>query len=70
VASRIRELRQLEKQLKALREQCTGIKEAAHCGILKGLTREGLATSNSSANVHVPGTHRLGHRANGAASND
>jgi Cd(II)/Pb(II)-responsive transcriptional regulator len=34
VAARIRELRQLEWQLKALREQCVGFRDAEHCGIL------------------------------------
>ncbi len=41
VATRIRELRQLEKQLKALREQCAGVHDAAHCGILNGLAQPG-----------------------------
>lgn len=39
VATRIRELRQLARQLKALRRQCGGAQEAAHCGILNELTR-------------------------------
>ncbi|OGB31075.1 MAG: Cd(II)/Pb(II)-responsive transcriptional regulator [Burkholderiales bacterium RIFCSPLOWO2_12_FULL_61_40] len=39
VAQRIRELRQLEKQLKGLREQCQTAQDAAHCGILSGLTQ-------------------------------
>ncbi len=38
VAQRIRELRQLEKQLKNLRAQCHGAQDAAHCGILQGLS--------------------------------
>ena len=70
VATRIRKLRQLEKQLKTLREQCAGIKEAAHCGILNGLTRYGLATRGKSANAHVPGTHRSGRRVSSASSSD
>jgi Cd(II)/Pb(II)-responsive transcriptional regulator len=37
VAKRIRELRQLEKQLKALRELCIGPHSAEHCGILNEL---------------------------------
>ena len=41
VATRIRELRQLERQLKGLREQCEGIHDAAHCGILNTLTQPG-----------------------------
>ncbi len=39
VAARMRELRGLAKQLKALREQCAGVRDAAHCGILNGLTQ-------------------------------
>ena len=41
VAARIRGLRQLEQQLKALREQCTEAQDAGHCGILGGLARAG-----------------------------
>ena len=37
VAARIRELRGLEKQLRALREQCAATQDAAHCGILAEL---------------------------------
>ncbi|HEU4459948.1 MAG TPA: Cd(II)/Pb(II)-responsive transcriptional regulator [Methylibium sp.] len=40
VATRIRELRKLEKQLKALRDQCDEVRDAAQCGILGGLARE------------------------------
>lgn len=39
VATRIRELRQLEKQLKGLRAQCCGVREAAQCGILNELAQ-------------------------------
>lgn len=38
VAQRMRELRQLEKQLKLLRAQCQGVHDVAHCGILHGLS--------------------------------
>jgi len=38
VAKRIRELRQLERQLKALRGQCRTPRDAAHCGILNELS--------------------------------
>ncbi|MCU0812503.1 MAG: Cd(II)/Pb(II)-responsive transcriptional regulator [Thiobacillaceae bacterium] len=65
VATRIRELRQLEKQLKVLREQCAGVREAAHCGILIELTQSASPTGGKSANAHVPGSHstrtRRGH---------
>jgi Cd(II)/Pb(II)-responsive transcriptional regulator len=38
VADRIRELTQLGRQLKALRGQCGGVRDAGHCGILNQLT--------------------------------
>jgi len=37
VARRIRELRQLQRQLEALRERCRESQDAGHCGILAGL---------------------------------
>lgn len=43
VAARIRELRQLEKQLESLRRQCAGVREAANCGILNELTNAASA---------------------------
>lgn len=46
VALRIRELRHLEKQLHTLRAQCQQAQDAAHCGILVGL---------SQATGHGPG---------------
>ena len=58
VAKRIRELRLLDKQLKALREQCSDVKEAVECGILAGLSRQGSANRGRNAAAHVPGTHR------------
>lgn len=70
VASRIRELRQLEKQLKTLREQCAGVRDAEHCGILSGLMRHWSATGDKQANAHVPGTHRSGRRASRPAPSD
>jgi len=54
VAMRIRELRQLEKQLTALREQCASAQDAAHCGILNGLA---LAASAPSALLVVQQGH-------------
>ncbi len=68
VAERIRELRQLEKQLKNLREACLGAQEAQHCGILNELTE--IARSPSlplSREGHVHGTHAAG-RARAAAA--
>ena len=37
VAERVKELRSLEKQLKALRQTCKGSQDAEHCGILNEL---------------------------------
>jgi Cd(II)/Pb(II)-responsive transcriptional regulator len=58
VAKRIRELRQLDKQLKALRAQCSGVNETADCGILAGLSRQGSANRGRMATAHVPGPHQ------------
>lgn len=55
VAERIRELRQLEKQLKGLRETCLGGQDAQHCGILNELTeiaRGPASTPNREGHVH------------------
>jgi Cd(II)/Pb(II)-responsive transcriptional regulator len=56
VAQRMRELRQLEKQLKALRAQCQGVQDAAHCGILQGLS-SGEGMPGGMAGGHVHGSH-------------
>lgn len=58
VAERIEELRQLESQLKSLREACLGGQEAQHCGILNELSE--IAKGPASAfgrEGHVHGTH-------------
>jgi Cd(II)/Pb(II)-responsive transcriptional regulator len=60
IAVRIRELRQLERQLKALRQHCVGVSEAAHCGILNELTLPTLPGRTGAATAHVSGAH--GHR--------
>ena len=57
VAIRIRELRRLERQLKALREQCVDVRAAAHCGILNELTQSARPTVAASVGAHVPGSH-------------
>ena len=68
VATRIRDLRQLEKQLKLLREQCVGASDAAHCGILNELVQVSTATATAGAapvrggGRHVPGAHAGGVR--------
>ncbi len=63
VATRIRELRQLEKQLKGLREHCAGVQEAGSCGILNRLKEYASPVEGRSANAHVSGAHgaRSGH---------
>ena len=55
VAQRIRELRTLEKQLKALRAQCIGVLGGAHCGILEGLA---VQSAGAPPSGHLHGTHR------------
>ena len=58
IATRIRELRALEKQLKALRAQCRQASDTAHCGILSGLTQPGAAPAPVPAAArHVHGVH-------------
>ncbi|MDT7515027.1 Cd(II)/Pb(II)-responsive transcriptional regulator [Rhodoferax mekongensis] len=57
VAQRIRELRALEKQLKALRSQCQGALDAEHCGILEGLSAQ---SPNPAGQGHLQGAHRKG----------
>ena len=61
VAERIRGLRALERQLKALREQCRGAGTAGDCGILNQLGREAENDRRApKAKNHVPGTHGRG----------
>lgn len=58
VAERIKELRQLEKQLKGLREACVGGQEAQHCGILNELTEISKGPASSQGREgHVHGAH-------------
>lgn len=59
VSTRIKELRQLERQLKALRQRCGGVQGAEDCGILQGLAS---AAKESAAPVkgkreHLRGVH-------------
>ncbi|MDO8293947.1 MAG: Cd(II)/Pb(II)-responsive transcriptional regulator [Gallionella sp.] len=58
VASRIRELRQLERQLKSLRELCQDASDAGRCGILNELKQSSL--HQSDRNGHMEGTHKGG----------
>ncbi|HVR53756.1 MAG TPA: Cd(II)/Pb(II)-responsive transcriptional regulator [Pseudorhodoferax sp.] len=56
VAQRIRELRALERQLKALRSQCGQPHAAGDCGILKTLTEE-PAPRVQARTRHIHGVH-------------
>ncbi len=58
VAQRIRELRQLEKQLKSLREACLGGQQALHCGILNELTETAKSRSSPAALTGMNGAFR------------
>lgn len=58
VAARIRDLRQLDKQLKSLREHCVVARDAGRCGILSGLSRAVAATPDKAPpRPHVAGSH-------------
>lgn len=60
VAERIRELRALERQLKALRARCTVPRATGDCGILQALAQEppdGPAPPRGGATRHVGGVH-------------
>ena len=58
IATRIRELRALEKQLKTLRAQCRQASDTAHCGILVGLshTETGVPPA-APPHQHISGAH-------------
>jgi len=64
VAQRMQELQELEMQLKDLRERCSEARDAAHCGILDGLSQAILPSDKSAS--HVLGAHR--HAANSSSS--
>ena len=57
VAERIRELKALDKELRALRAACISPHEAAHCGILNGITDAGAKCTAQGARRHVRGAH-------------
>ena len=62
VSQRIRELRLLERQLKALRARCTAVHDTAdHCGILSELSGSGLSPARrpdlAQGALHVHGSH-------------
>lgn len=59
VSTRIRELRQLEKQLKALRQRCDDARPAERCGILAGLAEASQASLQAEAPAgHLRSVHR------------
>lgn len=66
VADRIRELRQLERHLKGLRELCQEAQDAGHCGILNELAQSARpSTKNESgASGHVLRPHKGGRKRN------
>ena len=57
VAQRIRELRVLEKDLKALRARCTTPHAMDDCGILSGLDAAASQGRSASPHRHIRGTH-------------
>mgnify|MGYP001176846090 CR=1 FL=1 len=57
VADRIRELRQLEKQLKELRALCQESRDAQHCGILNELSVTPKSIPEADGG-HVRGVHK------------
>lgn len=61
VAARVRELRQLEGQLKLLRAQCGVPRDAGHCGILAVLAQPAEprtpAPDENARTGHVRGSH-------------
>ena len=58
VAARIRGLRQLERDLKALRAMCAEPTDSAHCGILNGLSQIApQPPARQGATGHVGGAH-------------
>ena len=58
VAHRIRELKDLERQLRSLRDQCFEAQGAAECGILKELSSSAKPAAAKARRQHVLGTHR------------
>jgi Cd(II)/Pb(II)-responsive transcriptional regulator len=65
VAARMRDLRQLETQLKRLRASCAGVHDAANCGILTGLAHAASTppAARPAHAEHVCGTHGRSARA-------
>lgn len=59
VATRIRELQALQKQLKALRSECRVAQDAGHCGILSGLTQAAGDAASTTQRPHPPRQRHL-----------
>lgn len=57
VQARIRELIELESELKTLQSRCQVARPAKECGILQGLADEPASGSRSPTTSHVPGSH-------------
>jgi len=59
VAERICELKDLERQLKKLREQCQAVRATAECGILQLLESDGpMTTTDNHDHGHLHRTHK------------
>jgi Cd(II)/Pb(II)-responsive transcriptional regulator len=58
VGTRITELQDLERQLKALRRECNSARAEQDCGILNGLGLRAEAGSKKKNPAHVRGPHR------------
>lgn len=63
VTTRMRELRELETQLKRLRERCRKVQDAAHCGILNELSQNARGETKKKGG-HLRGVHRAAVPAN------
>ena len=64
VTRRIKELKGLDRELKALRERCSAVTDAAHCGILSELATASLGKKSGEAvtrNGHPGGVHSRRH---------
>ncbi|OJX35470.1 MAG: Cd(II)/Pb(II)-responsive transcriptional regulator [Burkholderiales bacterium 68-12] len=60
VAARIKELKELERQLKTLRENCRESQQASQCGILSELSTASPQDHESTTRLgHVHGAHSL-----------
>lgn len=57
VSKRIKELKSLEQQLKALRQRCGSDRPAERCGVLSGLAEEAKKSSALSRRGHLKSVH-------------